>query len=409
LAFSTVTGSNGVTSLVGTTGVDTTTIVTLGSNTFIAGNTGSDVIDINLATASQIASDYEVRMGGGGDTFELNNTLHSSFIELDGLTADNAGEDTFTGNSELIINCDIRGMGEVDTFTNLALSSSTVNGNAGEDVIGVVASINSFVYGGQGDDSINVTGNGTEMTINGNKGDDAIAIGGLAAITFTGSVYGGNGDDTITQNVTVAATETGVFFSGDLGDDNITATAGIDTINGGDGDDTINGGTGADVIDGGAGADAITGAAGADTMTGGAGNDKFILAAYADSTLTGAGSSTGFDTITDFNPNTEALAADIDGDRIQLVGAAAAALGTATTRAGTTSLADDLLAEVTFAGAAANEIDIVIITDAAWAGNYLVVNAAGAGAGAETFDVTADAVIKVDNIAGITLEAFNLA
>ena len=405
MAFTTVTGSNGVTSLVGTTGVDTATIVALESNSFIAGNTGNDIINLDLGTAGQIASNYEVRMGGGEDTFELNNVLLDSFVELDGLTADNSGDDTFTGNSELIVNSEIRGMGGDDAFTNLALSSSTVNGNAGDDTIGVVASSTSFVYGGQGEDEINVTANSAEMTINGNKGDDVIRAGNLAAITFTGSVYGGAGDDTITTNVTIAAaTDTGAFFSGDLGDDNITATGGVDTINGGDGDDIINAGAGADVIDGGAGVDQITGAAGADVMTGGAGNDRFILAALTDAVLTSGTSNTGFDTITDFTANTEALAADIDGDRIQ-VGGAIGTLGAASSRAGTTNLATDLLAEVTFAGAA-RDVDLVTITgDVAWAGNYVVVN----GAADATYDFAADAVIKIDSFAGITAEAFNLA
>ena len=127
-----------------------------------------------------------------------------------------------------------------------------VNGNTGDDNITVGASSTSSVYGGQGLDVISVTGNSAAMMINGNKGRDQITLGAVgAAITFTGSVYGGNGNDTITStNVTVAAaTSTGVFFSGDLGDDNITGTGGVDTINGGDGGH-LGGGAGADTFGG---------------------------------------------------------------------------------------------------------------------------------------------------------------
>ena len=48
---------------------------------------------------------------------------HSSqfVIEMDGLTATNAGNDTLDGTNDLIINSEIRGMAGSDTFTNLAL------------------------------------------------------------------------------------------------------------------------------------------------------------------------------------------------------------------------------------------------------------------------------------------------
>jgi Ca2+-binding RTX toxin-like protein len=410
LAFSTVTGSNGVTSLVGTTGVDTATVVTLDSNVFVGGNTGDDILTTNLGTGGNNLSAYTVRMGGGNDTLTLGDTVLNSTISLDGETLANDGNDILVGGANLVINSEIVGRGGNDSITNVQLNGSVVNGNTGDDTITINASSTSTVYGGQGTDTITTTNNtaNSAVLINGNKGSDTITLG---AASYTGSVYGGNGNDTINaaavdadQNGTaLGATATGVFLSGDLGNDNITGSTGVDTINGGDGTDTIAAGTGADTINGGAGNDAITGNAGADTITGGTGNDRFILAALTDATLTSATSNTGFDTITDFAANSGTTAAAINGDRIQL-GGAVGAVGAASSRAGTTSLAADLAAEVAFAGAV-RDVDLVTITGAvAWAGNYVVVN----GAADNTFDFAADAVIKVNTLAGIGAQTFNL-
>ena len=411
MAFTTVTGSNGVTSLVGTTGVDTATLVTLESNTFVGANTGDDSITVTLGTGASRVSDYTVRLGGGDDTFGFGaaTTVLNSFISLDGETLANDGNDTYTGNG-LIINSEIVGRGGNDTFTGLQLSGSAVNGNTGDDNITVGASSTSSVYGGQGLDVINVTGNSAAMMINGNKGRDQISLGAVgAAITFTGSVYGGNGNDTITStNVTVAAaTSTGVFFSGDLGDDNITGTGGVDTINGGDGADILGGGAGADTISGGAGDDTITAGAGADTVSGGAGNDVFAIGA-TDSILA-ANASTGFDEITDFSANTAAAGAAVNGDTLDLaaLGGGGYALGGANGSI-YTSTAANLDADLTaaeaagFLGALANAGDIsaVIIRGSAWAGNYIVQGDATAG-----YDA-GDTVIKVSSLNGVQAGTF---
>ena len=402
MAYTTVTGSNGVTSLVGTTGIDSATIVTLDSNLVIRGNTGDDAITTALGTGGNNVTGLDALMGGGDDTFTQNDTLLNSFVSLDGATVANDGNDTFTGGGagNLIINSEIVGRGGNDVIglTNaLLLSGSTVNGNTGLDTINVGASQASFVYGGQNTDTITVSGASSAVLVNGNKGSDTITVN---AVAFSGgSVYGGNGNDTITMN----STTDGILVSGDLGVDTITTAAGADIVNGGDGGDTITTAAGADTIDGGAGDDAITGGAGADNITGGTGNDSFILAALTDATLTSATSNTGFDTITDFTANSGAAASSINGDRIQL-GGALATLGAASSVVGGTSLAADLTAEVAFAGAV-RDVDLVTITGAvAWAGNYLVVN----GAADTTFNFAADSVIKLNTLSGIGAQTFNL-
>jgi Ca2+-binding RTX toxin-like protein len=381
LAFSTLSGSDGITSLVGSTGVDVATLVTLSENVFIGGNTGDDIITTALGTGSNNLTNFNVRMGGGDDAYTSNDNILNSFISLDGETLANDGNDTFAGGgaANTIINSEIVGRGGNDVFTALAVNTSTVNGNTGNDQITFTGSTNSTILGGQGADTIQSTagaaGASNLMTVNGNRGGDTLTLLGSG---YTGTVYGGQGDDTINANAVttaaaaaLAATATGVTLNGDLGNDGITGTTGIDTINGGDGNDTIDGGTGANIISGGAGA------------------DIFTINEGTDGLMT-AGTSTGFITISDFG----ATAAAATSDTLNLDTAGGAIVNNAAAASGGVSLFADLLANA--AGLVADgDVDTVTITGAvAWAGNYLVVEDGTAAGG---FDV-ADTVIKVGGL-----------
>jgi Ca2+-binding RTX toxin-like protein len=413
LAFTTVTGSNGVTSLVGATGVDVATIVTLRSNVFVGANTADDTVTIALS-GNGAASAYDVRMGGGGDRFNSTSVLLNSFVSLDGTTLANDGNDTFN-STQLIINSEIVGRGGNDVLglagAELQLSNSTVNGNTGVDRIRLGASSGSYVYGGADTDTITTTAgaanSSSSVMINGNKGSDFIT---LAASGFaTGTVYGGNGNDTINAAaITDAAaaalgvTAAGVELFGDLGDDTITGSNGIDTINGGDGSDVINGGTGADIINGGLGNDNITGGAGADVIDA-VGNDVLVYTTLTDSALTSATSNTGFDTITEFGANT---AAAVNGDRFDVAAAqvtAAAAAGgifNAGSIAGGANLAATL--DGAFDGnLIANGVGIVTINTGSFAGSYVVLNDNDVN-----YTFASDAVIKVNSTANIGAATF---
>ncbi|QPN71466.1 calcium-binding protein [Synechococcus sp. CBW1108] len=404
-----------MTSLVGTTGVDVATIVTLQSNVFVGANTADDTITVNLA-GNQAATDYVVRMGGGGDRVNITSTLLNSFVSLDGTTLANDGDDSFNATGALI-NCEIVGRGGNDEMglagASLQLSNSTVNGNTGVDRIRLGASSASYVYGGADSDTITTTAgaanSSSSVIINGNKGSDFVT---LAASGFaSGTVYGGNGNDTINAAaVTDAAaaalgvTAAGVYLSGDLGDDTITGSNGIDTINGGDGADVINGGTGADVINGGIGDDNITGGAGADVIAA-LGNDVLVYTTLTDSALTSATSNTGFDTITEFSANS-AVAPAVNGDRFDVAAAqvtAAAAVGgifNAGTIAGGANLAATL--DTAFDGnLIANGVGIVTINTGSFAGSYVVLNDADTN-----YTFATDAVIKVNSTANIVANTF---
>lgn len=431
MAFTTVTGSNGVTSLVGTTGIDVATIVTLENNVFVGGNTADDSLVINLATAGRVATGYNVRMGGGDDRADVDSTLLNSYVSLDGETIANDGNDVFDATAA-IINSEIVGRGGNDVLgvlnNELQLNNSTVNGNTGDDTIRLGASASSFVYGGQNTDTITTANgagsNSSSVLINGNKGSDTITLGRSAFAT--GSVYGGNGNDTINADAvtdatgvagSLNATAAGVMISGDIGDDTITGSDGIDTINGGDGADVIDGGTGADVIDGGTGNDTITGGAGADTIAGGTGNNVFVYTTLTNAALTSATSSTGFDTITGFSANTANTAVAgtaANGDRFQVTALVKTAVGTAAasnvagsaiftaSQAAGANLAETLDAALD-GNLANNGVGLVTITGASsFSGLYVVIN----GAADANYNFGADAVIKINTLANISGTTF---
>jgi Ca2+-binding RTX toxin-like protein len=404
LAFTTVTGSNGVTSLVGTSGIDVATIVTLSSNVFVGGQGANDSVDIDLAGPTYSASNYTVNGGAGDDTINFNfSPVLNSVINGDGGTG-TAGNDTIAFGRNVINsavnggsgNDVIRGFG-VNDFANY--SNSTVNGNAGDDTIRVGASSATSIYGGQDTDNIRAEGNSSAVLINGNKGADTIILG-IGAFT-SGTLYGGNGNDTISAlDVTVATTAAGVFISGDLGDDTIAGSNGIDTINGVDGADSINGGTGADVIDGGAGNDTIIGGAGADAIAAGVGNNLLVYTILTDSTLTSSTSNTGFDTISGFAASTTSAP---NGDRF---GVATLPTGFINKTGQDSVVADANLGNTLFLNLnnlGANNVALITITGAAsFAGNYVVIDS-GTGNG---FNYLTDAVIKVNNLANIGANTF---
>ena len=211
-----------------------------------------------------------------GDTVYLN-------MGDDGALRDKPGDDTYANISDESVsifktdengsgnNITVEALGTQLSFTginhivctNFALGNDYLNVNAG-------VSADLFVHGGNGNDNLMYSGDGT-ATMYGDAGDDTL-LGGAGA----GILDGGDGNDTIT---------------GGTSDDVITGGAGDDTLNGGDGDNTINGGDGIDTITAGTGDDSAP--AGNNTIDGGNGND-IITCGVGDDNITGG---TGDDTI----------------------------------------------------------------------------------------------------------------
>lgn len=150
-------------------------------------------------------------------------------------------------------------------FTNL--TSVSVIGGQGDDVVTGAADIGTAIDAGDGNDI--VTGGSGPDVLNGGDGNDVITAG-----AGNDTVDGGDGNDNI---------------SGDADDDSLLGNDGLDTIMAGDGDDVVNAGDGADSVFGGIGDDTINGMTGDDTLDGEAGADSILGGSGADSILGGAG------------------------------------------------------------------------------------------------------------------------
>ncbi len=169
-----------------------------------------------------------------------------------------------------------------------------------------------YIYGGQGNDTIDYSDLGLGYAeIYGGAGEDIID-GGVKADT----IYGGDDQDQI---------------SGWLGDDYIDGGRGNDFLYGNGGDDTIYGGVGADIIDGGSGNDTIDGGAwddvidggaGADRMIGGLGNDSFVVDDAGDVVVEIASVDGGIDNVTSSISFSLVNAAQVSGliERLTLSG-----------------------------------------------------------------------------------------
>ncbi len=383
LAFTTVTGSNGVTSLVGTTGVDTATVLTLDKDVFIGGNTGNDIVTTALGTGGNNLSNYDVRMGGGDDQFTVGNNITSSNLYLDGETLGNDGADAFTFNAgNVMTRTELRGAGGNDVITiNGGVSNSTINGNTGEDALTTTGNLTfSLLLGGQGIDTINVNGATNNANINGNRGNDIINMGAGVTSTST-TVFGGQGIDTINN----ANATDGIQIEGNLGDDTLSDVQGL----------TAGGNTTA--VDttflGGDGADTILGGEGGDTMTGGAGADRFLFNLTEDSLVT------DIDFITDFSAAA--------GDTIESSGANLAMTafinGITDVQRRTTGSGATLTATMQSvqAGNLATVAQLVNVNTGTFAGNYIVLNTAN-----NTFNALTSQVTQVASLGGITGATF---
>jgi Ca2+-binding RTX toxin-like protein len=193
-------------------------------------------------------------------------------------------------------------------------------------------------------------------------GTDTIRIDQSTAFTIAGTAdfaRAGTGVEVLSVSaanagaisITLGATAftAGIRTVSLAGDTNATG-ANVVNLSGntdGDIDLTVVGSAGADTITGGAGDDTITGGAGADTITGGAGDDTFVFAAGSSG---GAPSATVFDTIADFETESDIIDYSVDMTIGANAGTAAAGVasidvdGLATFHAGDTTLAQHIIA-----------------------------------------------------------------
>jgi len=144
--------------------------------------------------------------------------------------------------------------GEVFGGTYGTAAADTLNGTSENDTI----------YGLGGDDVMN-GGNGGFDALYGGDGNDTIDL----TFSTRGSAKGGAGNDIITGS----NGGQGDFIEGEAGDDVIEGLKGADQLSGGDGNDIIRGGDDGDFLDGGLGNDILEGGSGQNSLDGFHGDD----------------------------------------------------------------------------------------------------------------------------------------
>lgn len=152
----------------------------------------------------------------------------------------------------------------------------------GDDVITVTDNIRTEIYGGEGNDILQLFD--ADDFASGGIGDDMISSG-----AGDDTVHGDDGNDTIDGglgNDTIYGGDGNDFIAGGRGDDYISGGSGNDIVNAGNGADTVYGGNGNDVLNGAGGNDHLDGGRGNDTIDGGSGDD-FIYGNKGSNTLFG--------------------------------------------------------------------------------------------------------------------------
>lgn len=229
-------------------------------------------------TDVQFSGDFlaDVKFDGSRKVIETLKTIDASDVTAGTVTVDASKASqalTITGPKEL---------------------AATITGGKGDDTISAQGSIN----GGDGNDSITLTGAGT---VTGGKGDDTISadVAGGTAI----SIDGGVGNDSITVSGGGEDSDgkiASVTIIGDKGDDVIDA-GNLDSkttvsINSGNGADVITV-SGSGTVDAGAGDDIITVMAGTLTVKAGSGDDVIDSSNTAESDVVSITAGSGDDVI----------------------------------------------------------------------------------------------------------------
>jgi Ca2+-binding RTX toxin-like protein len=232
----------------GTTGVDTITAGTAGSNAVFALD-GGPRAQVTVAGAPSLV----VSLGPGDDAFHASGVGSGSPLALDITVYGDDGNDVLQG-----------GMG-----------NDTLHGGAGDDIFQTaeIADGADVYDGGEGFDTMDYSRRAAALSISlDDIANDGEAGEGDNVMLTVECIIGGSGDDVITGgpgNDELHGGPGNDIIHGGGGDDTIYGEAGDDTLYGDDGDDTIYGDDGNDTIYGGPGNDTIFGGAGTNYLNGG--------------------------------------------------------------------------------------------------------------------------------------------
>ncbi|MBM3969022.1 MAG: YHYH protein [Planctomycetes bacterium] len=277
--------------LIGGTSANTLNAGGFSGSATLQGGAGDDVLIGGAGSDSLMGEDGNDTLTGGGGNNTLSGGGHSATTTSLGDQVFETGDFNFTVTATQVSGSD----GSTSTFTQI--ESVKLVGGEGDNSLTVSGYTGpTFLFGGNGNDTL--TGGTGKDSLDGGAGNDQLT-GGLGDDTFNG----GANTDTIVElgvsNLTLTPTTMSgrgndKLISGTIEEASLTGTAGNDTINGSTftgamiirglaGQDRLTGGTGNDLIDGGdetvlvAGklkGDTIVGGKGNDTIFGGAGNDN---------------------------------------------------------------------------------------------------------------------------------------
>ena len=242
----------------------------------VASGNQDDGVTLGKQTAT-VGGTYYIRVrdndysGGGAVTFEytlshgdgLSNGLSNGTLSVDG--SDNA--DTIRLAANTVQDYDvvtISGASVDGSYYAGNVSRVEVNANGGNDSVDTTnESINTYVSGGDGDDTIK-TGDGSD-TLTGGAGKNRLYAGsGNDRLNGSGGrdfLFGEGGDDRL---------------YGNGGNDYLDGGGNVDRIWGGDGDDSLIGGSSNDRLWGEAGNDTLNGGNGSNYLNGGDGDDRVV-------------------------------------------------------------------------------------------------------------------------------------
>ena len=168
-----------------------------------------------------------------------------------------------------------------ESFAYADVTNVTVFANAGNDTVANTLLLDTFIYGGDGDDILQggflndlLSGNDGADILNSRNGNDLLNGG-----AGNDRLFGGNGEDRLFgfdgEDRLIGGNDDD-FLTGGNGDDTLFGNAGNDLLNGNDDNDFISAGIGDDTANGGQGIDVIIGVGGTNTLNGNGGNDRIF-------------------------------------------------------------------------------------------------------------------------------------
>ncbi|MEP3888887.1 MAG: calcium-binding protein [Hellea sp.] len=270
----------------------------LGGDNTIAGMAGADTMDggAGIDTLDYSASNAGVNIDLNANTASGGHAagdVISNFENVDGSDFDDVlvasilgsiinggeGNDTMSVTGGLNGSILQAGGGDDILWSAVTMNSSLLNGDGGNDEIHLftdsgLGGTGDTGNGGSGNDIIYLESEVFNQTANGEGDTDTLTLQNLSG-GYTVNLTAGTVDDgDASDNATFSSIEIHV---GSTGDDIYNGGTGNDTIFGYTGADTLNGGAGNDVLDGG-GADLVgtDTATGHDIINGGSGNDTII-------------------------------------------------------------------------------------------------------------------------------------